>query len=363
MSDKNPCVVLEKIDDIQFKDESIPTIDQPDECIVEIKYVGICHSDIAYYKQGKIGDFKLVKPMVLGHEPSGVISKVGKNVKSLKVGDRVAIEPGIVKSRADKFYKEGRYNLSPMDFAATPDPNGNNPQGALCKYYKSPADLLYKLPDDVSLELGALCEPLSVGVHAIGRSNLKPLEPVAVIGCGPVGLLLASAVRVLYGNPTILLDIVDDKLRLARDIGAASHTYNSKDGNVEDLIKAFDGNRPVVAFECTGAPPCIDLAVKCVEDGGRVVQVGNASSDTVPFPILNLINRELTLYGSFRYAYGDYPTSIQLLERNYKNGKDKAIVDFERLITNVFPFDDAIKAYEFAAKGKDFVKIMIKGPE
>ncbi|KAI5961836.1 XYL2 [Candida pseudojiufengensis] len=363
MSEENPGVVLVKAGELKFEDLPIPKIEKPDECIIEIKDITVCGSDTHYYKAGELGPFKLKAPMVMGHECSGVISQVGKDVKDLKVGDRVAIEPGVVKSRADKFYKEGRYNLSPMDFAATPDPNGNNPQGALCKYYKSPADLLYKLPDNLSLELGALCEPLSVGVHGIRRSNLQPLQPVVVFGAGPVGILLAGAVRVLYGSEVLLVDIVDEKLKLAKEIGACTHTYNSKDGNVDDLIKAFDGTTPIVSYECTGAPPCIDLAVKSVETGGSVVQVGNASSPTVPFPITDFSNRELTLYGSFRYAYGDYPTSIKLLEKNYANGKEKALVDFEKLITNVFPFKDAIKAYEFAAKGKDYVKILIKGPE
>ncbi|CAK9437631.1 uncharacterized protein LODBEIA_P20090 [Lodderomyces beijingensis] len=360
----NPSLVLQKVNEITFEDLAVPKIEAPTDVIVEVKKTGICGSDIHYYAEGKIGSFELKKPMVLGHESSGVVHQVGDGVKHLKVGDRVAIEPG-VPSRYSDAYKSGKYEIDPdMCFAATPssDPNVPNPPGTLCKYFKSPEDFLYKLPDNVSLELGAMVEPLSVGVHGIRLANLSFGENVIVFGAGPVGLLTASAAKLFGAFNIMVVDVFDEKLQLAKEIGAANYTFNSKTGDVKDLIEAFDGIRPDIVLECTGAPPCIKMAVQAVRDGGRVVQIGNASGD-VSFPIVEFSNRELTLHGSFRYGFGDYPTSIKILEKNYGSGKDKIQIDFEKLITNVFPWRDAIKAYDTVREGKGTVKCIIDGPE
>ncbi|MDC6270705.1 NAD(P)-dependent alcohol dehydrogenase [Acetobacter pasteurianus] len=359
----NPSLVLKKVDDIVFEDLAVPKIEHPADVIVQVKKTGICGSDIHYYAHGKIGAFKLTKPMVLGHESSGVVHEVGEGVKNLKKGDRVAIEPG-VPSRYSEAYKSGKYEIDPdMCFAATPesDPKKPNPPGTLCKYYKSPEDFLYKLPDNVSLELGAMVEPLSVGVHGIRLANLSFGENVIVFGGGPVGLLTAAAAKIFGALNIMVVDVVDEKLKLAKEIGAANYTFNSKSGGAEDLIKAFDGIRPDVVLECTGAEPCIKLAVQTVRDGGKVVQIGNASGD-VSFPIVEFSSRELTLLGSFRYGYGDYATSIKILEKNYANGKENVQVDFEKLITNVFPWKEAVEAYDFVRAGKA-VKCIIDGPE
>ncbi|KAI5963943.1 xdhA [Candida margitis] len=360
----NPSLMLNKIDDLSFEDLSVPQITEPLDVIVEVKKTGICGSDIHYYAHGKIGQFELRKPMVMGHESSGVVSKVGPGVKHLKVGDRVAIEPG-VPSRYSEEYKSGKYELCPcMVFAATPpvNPDDESAQGTLCKYYKAPADFLFKLPDSVSLELGAMVEPLTVGVHAIKLVNLTFGENVVVFGAGPVGLLAASAAKVYGAQNVMVVDIFDEKLKLAKDIGAATHVFNSKTGDYKDLLKAFGGIRPEVVLECSGAAPCIKLAIQVVADGGRVAQIGNAGGD-VPFPIIEFATRAIRLYGSFRYGYGDYATSIKILEKNYGQGKEHIIVDFEKLITNRFSFNDAIKAYDTVREGKGTVKCIIDGPE
>ncbi|CAI5756308.1 unnamed protein product [Candida verbasci] len=356
----NPSLVLNKIDDISFENYPIPEIVDPHDVIVEVKKTGICGSDIHYYKHGKIGHFILRKPMVLGHESSGIVSKIGSEVTSLKVGDRVAIEPG-VPSRLSDAYKSGKYQLCPcMSFAATPptDPSHENAPGTLCRYYKTPEDFLFKLPDDVSLELGAMVEPMTVGVHGIKLVDMKFGEDVMVFGGGPVGLLAASAAKVLGARNIMVVDIFDEKLKLAKDIGAATHNFNSRNGNYKDLIKAFDGIRPTVVLECSGAEPCIQMAVYALKDGGRFAQIGNAGKDVL-FPIVEFSSREISLYGVFRYGYGDYKTSIEILRKNAQEN----IIDFEKLITHRFKWDDAIKAYDTTREGNGVVKCIIDGPE
>jgi len=361
----NPSLVLNKIDDISFESYDAPEITEPTDVLVEVKKTGICGSDIHYYAHGKIGNFVLTKPMVLGHESSGIVTKVGAGVTSLKVGDKVAIEPGIP-SRLSDAYKSGHYNLCPhMCFAATPNSTEGepNPPGTLCKYFKSPEDFLVKLPEHVSLEMGALVEPLSVGVHASKLASVRFGDYVAVFGAGPVGLLAAAVAKTFGAKGVIVIDIFDNKLQMAKDIGAATHTFNSKTGgDAAALVKAFDGHEPTVVLECTGAEPCINQGVAILAQGGRFVQVGNAPGP-VKFPITEFATKELTLFGSFRYGFNDYKTSVDIMDTNYKNGKENAPIDFEQLITHRFKFDDAIKAYDLVRAGSGAVKCIIDGPE
>lgn len=359
----NPSLVLNKVDDISFENYDAPQITDENDVIVEVKKTGICGSDIHYYAHGRIGDFVLTKPMVLGHESSGVVAEVGKGVTNLKVGDRVAIEPG-VPSRLSDEYKSGKYNLCPhMCFAATPNSKEGepNPPGTLCKYFKSPADFLVKLPDHVSLELGAMVEPLSVGVHASRTASIKFGDNVVVFGAGPVGLLSAAVARKFGAATVTIVDIFDNKLKMALDIGVATHSFNSKSS--QTLAQALPaGVAPDVVLECTGAEPCIQQGVLALKASGRYVQVGNAGS-YVKFPITEFATKELTMFGSFRYAYNDYKTAVKILDENYKNGKENALIDFEAMITHRFTFKDAIKAYDEVRKGSGAVKCIIDGPE
>lgn len=357
----NPSLVLNKVKDLSFQEFEAPEISDEHDVIVEVKKTGICGSDIHYMLHGGIGNFKLLKPMVMGHESAGVISKVGKAVTDFKAGDRVAIEPG-VPSRFSDEYKSGHYNLCPcMCFAATPAPEGvPNPPGTLCKYYKCPEDFLVKLPETVSLELGALVEPLSVGVHASKLADVKFGDDVVVYGAGPVGLLAASVATLFGASSVTVVDIFDSKLQTAIDIGAATQTFNSKsEGDDSKLIEKI-GKVPTVVLECTGAEPCINSGVKVLKAGGRFVQIGNAPAP-VKFPITELASKELTLFGSFRYSYNDYKTSVALLEKNYRSGNPT--IDYEKLITHRFSFKDGIKAYETVAAGSNCIKCIIDGPE
>ncbi|CAK7895732.1 sorbitol dehydrogenase 1 [[Candida] anglica] len=361
----NPSLVLNKIDDISFEEYDSPVIDTPYDVIVEVKKTGICGSDIHYYAHGKIGPFLLTKPMVLGHESAGIVSQVGSSVTGLKVGDNVCIEPGLPSRLSDE-YKSGKYNLCPhMAFAATPNSTEGepNPPGTLCKYYKCPEDFLVKLPSHISLELGALVEPLSVGVHASKLAKISLGDNVIVFGAGPVGMLAAASAKSFGASNVLIVDIFDDKLAMAKKIGVATHTFNSKtEGNVDELLAKFEGHHPTVVLECTGAGPCINMGIAALAPGGRYVQVGNAPGP-VSFPITEFATKELTMHGSFRYGYNDYKTGVAILDKNYKNGKENAPIDFEALITHRFKFKDAIKAYDLVRGGNGCVKCIIDGPE
>lgn len=354
LKNDNPSVVLEKVGVIKFENRPVPKITDPNYVKIAITNTGLCGSDVHYYETGCCGSFKVEKPMVLGHESSGIIVEIGRNVKNLKIGDRVACEPGIP-SRLSYEYKSGNYNLCPkMKFAATPPYDGT-----LCRYYLLPQDFCIKLPNHVSLEEGALVEPLSVAVHANRLIDVKFGDSIIVFGAGPIGLLCAGVAKAFGCDKILIVDIIDKKLNFALNHGLATHSFNSKGKAFDELLNYIktiwkNNDLPTCGIDATGNKFCINMCLRSLSKKGRFVQVGMGSSTIDMFPISAIQENELTIKGSFRYSVDDYKYAVQLLN-------DKKI-NVKPLITHRFKFDQAIEAYEFSKKGKS-IKIMIEGPK
>ncbi|ODV98336.1 hypothetical protein PACTADRAFT_37980 [Pachysolen tannophilus NRRL Y-2460] len=353
----NPSVVLTGIRQVKIEDRPVPSIPDPHFVKIAVKKTGCCHSDVLYFEQFQCGSFVVKKPMVLGHESSGIVVEVGDAVKNLKVGDRVACEPG-VPSRYSQEYKRGIYNLCPeMIFAATPPIDGT-----LCRYYCLPEDFCVKLADNVSLEEGAVFEPLSVAVHSCKLADIKFGDRVVVMGAGTIGLLVAMVAKAFGATEILIIDIIDQKLKFAKEtLKVVTHTYNSKNDRnlkpeeiLEAQLKAFDNKRATVALDCTGIPPCISAAIQLLEGRGRYIQVGMGPSHINNFPIGAVNEKELMIRGSFRYGPDDYATSALLIAE----GK----VDVKPLITHRYKFEDVVKAYEALESG-EAIKVMVDGPE
>ena len=246
--------------------------------------------------------------MVLGHESAGVITEIGDRVTRHKVGDRVAMEPGVPCRRCERCL-EGRYNLCyDMAFAATPPYDGT-----LAKYYSLPEDFCYKLPDHVSLEEGAVVEPLSVGVHINRQGGVKPGDSVVVYGAGPVGLVCMAVAKAFGASKVIAVDINEERLHFAKDY-AATHVFRSQKESPEAaaarLITENElGPGADVVIDATGAEPCIQQSIHTVRVGGTFVQGGMGKPD-INFPIMAACTKELTIRGSFRYSSGDYALAV-----------------------------------------------------
>lgn len=349
----NPSVVLKKVGEIVYENREVPVLDKPNYVKIAITHTGLCGSDVHYYQTGCCGSFKVESPMVLGHESSGIIVEVGKDVKSLKIGDRVACEPG-VPSRLSEEYKSGNYNLCPeMAFAATPPYDGT-----LCRYYQLPEDFCFKLPDHVSLEEGALVEPLSVGVHANRLADVKFGDSMIVFGAGPVGLLCAAVGKAFGCTKVLICDIIDEKLSFAIENKMATHALNTKGKTIEDVKAYIDSiwgpnDAPSVGIDATGNKFCINMCIKTLKKKGRFIQVGMGGNELDKFPVSDIMEKELTYKGSFRYSVGDYKTSVELLNQK--------LINVKPLITHRFSFDEAINAYKFSQEGKS-IKIIINGP-
>ncbi|KAK8374803.1 hypothetical protein O3P69_015526 [Scylla paramamosain] len=222
MANDNLSAVLYAKNDLRMENRLIPE-PGPNEVLLHMSCVGICGSDVSYLKRGAIGDFIVKAPMVLGHESSGVVAKCGSNVKNLKPGDRVAIEPG-VPCRMCNFCKSGKYNLCPdVVFCATPPYDGS-----LCRYYKHAADFCFKLPDHVSLEEGAILEPLSVGVHACRRAGVTMGSNVLVLGAGPIGLVSLLTAKAMGASQICVTVSVRTVSQCVKKLNLPSHVAVSK---------------------------------------------------------------------------------------------------------------------------------------
>ena len=304
----------------------------PDDVLVAVREVGICGSDIHYYEHGRIGDLVVEDPLVLGHESAGEVVDVGENVTRLEPGDRVAIEPG-VPCRRCRHCKEGEYHLcEDVRFMATPPHDG-----AFTEYVSWPGDFAYKLPENVSTTEGALCEPLSVGIHACRRGSVGTGDTVLVTGAGPIGLMVMEAARAAGATDIVLTDVVDEKLAFAREQGA-DLAVNVAEDDLEAAVDEYtDGVGVDVVVEASGAVSSIESTLDVVCRGATVVLVGLASEATVPFDVLEIIDNELDVLGSFRYK-DTYPAAIDLLADDVVDVE--GIVEFESSLEEI---DDAFQ--------------------
>ncbi|KAH8173848.1 alcohol dehydrogenase groES-like domain-containing protein [Sarocladium implicatum] len=342
---------LNKPGDVSFSEIPKPSLKSEHDVLVAPNYTGICGSDVHYWVHGSIGSFVVKDPMVLGHESAGTVVECGSAVKDLQPGDRVALEPGYPCRRCHDC-RSGHYNLcDDMQFAATPPYHGT-----LTGLWNAPADFCYKLPDNVSLQEGAMIEPLAVAVHIVKQATVKPGDSVVVMGAGPVGMLCAAVARAYGASKVVSVDIVQSKLDLATTF-AATHSYLSQrlpaEENAAALIKSADlGRGADVVIDASGAEPSIQTSLHTARMGGTYVQGGMGKSD-ITFPIMQLCMKEVTAKGSFRYGAGDYKLAIELVAQ----GK----VDVKKLISGVVDFKDAESAFKKVKEG-EVIKILIKGP-
>lgn len=215
--------------------------------------------------------------MIIGHEASGVVRRVGKNVRNLDIGDRVAIEPG-VSCRLCEFCKNGRYNLCPdMKFCATPPYDGN-----LRRYYAHAADFCFKLPDHVTMEEGALLEPLSVGVHACRKAGIALGDNVLILGAGPIGLVSLICAKEMAASKVIIIDILQSRLDIAKELGADYTFAIPKDMKEEDIVKNIHsilGKAPNKSIDCSGVEATNRLGLQTTANGGCfvIVSINNIS--------------------------------------------------------------------------------------
>lgn len=338
--------VMNGIGKMGYVEREVP---QPadNEVLVKLEYVGICGSDMHYYETGRIGDYVVKPPFVLGHEPGGVVVEVGKNVKHLKIGDRVALEPGKTCGHCE-YCKEGKYNLCPdVVFFATPPVDG-----VFQEYVAHEAALCFKLPDNVDTMEGALIEPLAVGFHAANQGGAHAGQTAVVFGAGCIGLVSMMALKAEGVSKVYVVDIMQKRLDKALELGATG-VINSTDKNVQDEISRLTEGKGVdLVIETAGMEITTRQAIHIAKKGSTIVLVGYSKTGEMTLPLSLALDKELTFKTVFRYRH-IYPMAIEAVA----SGK----VNLKGIVSNVFSFDDIQNAMDKSVSDKaNIVKSVVK---
>lgn len=311
--------------ELELQERTVPH-PGPHEVLIRITSVGVCGSDTHYYEHGRIGDFVVEKPMILGHEPAGVIVAVGSDVHDRQVGQRVSLEPGIPQPFSPQTL-HGQYNLDPaVRFFATPPIDG-----VFCEYVIHPAPFAHPVPDALSDDAAALLEPLSVGISAVRAAGVTLGDRVLITGAGPVGLLAAQCARLAGALDVVVTDTRDDRLVTAMSYGA---TETFRVDNAPSPDEPFPGSGYTVLLDASGAEPAILSGMQRLIPEGRVVLVG-MGADTLRLPVPLIQERQLHLTGIFRYA-NTWDTAIRMAEQG--------LVDLDSLVTTRHGLDDVAAA-------------------
>ncbi|QKV96620.1 NAD(P)-dependent alcohol dehydrogenase [Streptomyces sp. NA02950] len=312
---------------------------RPGQVLVRIEAVGICGSDVHYYEHGRIGDFVVRAPMVLGHEPSGTVVALGPGARRHTPGQLVSLEPGVPCGRCAQC-RHGRYNLCPeVSFYATPPVDG-----ALCEYVAVDEDFAHPVPDTLTPDAAALLEPLSVGVWACRKGRVTAGSRVLVTGAGPIGLIAAQTARAFGAAEVVVTDVEPHRLAAARELGATGAV------DVRTTPLADTGFTPDVLVECSGVPAVADEAIRTVGRAGRAVLVG-MGGDSVPLPLAHVQNFEIEVTGTFRYA-NTWPTAIALAA----SGE----VRLDPLATHHYDLEEAERALTVGAQDPTALKAVVR---
>ncbi|MDF2829517.1 MAG: Alcohol dehydrogenase GroES domain protein, partial [Mycobacterium sp.] len=304
-------------------DRPVPT-PGPHEVLVEVAAVGVCGSDVHYYRHGRIGDFVVEDPMILGHELSGRIAAVGDRVDPTRVGQRVAVEPQHPCRRC-KQCTAGRYNLCPyMEFYATPPIDG-----AFCRYVTIDAEFAHPVPDSMSDDAAALLEPLSVAITTMRKAGVEPGSSILIAGAGPIGVLCAQTARAFGASRIVVTDLLESRREKALQFGATEVL----DPTAVD-VSAIE---PVDAFvDATGVPAAVVSGIKAVGPAGHVVLVG-MGADEYALPVSHIANLEITLTGVFRYT-DTWPAAIHLVS--------SGAIDLDSMVTGRYDLEHVADALD-----------------
>lgn len=316
-------------------------VPKPHEALVRVESVGVCGSDLHYYRDGRIGSQVITKPLILGHEYAGTVESVGNEADPRLIGKRVAVEPGIPCLQCE-WCRTGHYNVCrDMYF-----PGGPGCDGALCEYMAVHAAFCFPIPDGLSMPQAALIEPAAVALHSVELANIVPGDTAAILGLGPIGLLTAqiaklAGVHTLYGTDLLEYRVVAGR-RYGVDVG-----FNAAEEETVQRIMAETGGRGVdVAIDCTNASEGLGLAVQVTRPAGRCVLTGISGKEYDPLPVSVARRRELTLRWCRRFRH-NFPPTIALVEAGR--------IDLRSLLTHSFPLERAQEAFELVAGNKDAV--------
>ena len=325
---------------LDIVDVDVPSV-KPGEALVKVHACGVCGTDIHIY-EGVMPWARL--PLIPGHELSGVVVEVGEAVSSLEPGDKVAVDPNIT-CGVCRYCRRGRRNLCPNLEAI-----GVTTSGGFAEYVVAPASQLYKVPKGLSLEEEAFAEPVSCCVHGFTRLSIQPGDDVLIIGAGPIGLIHLQLAKRCGAGKVVVAEVNEKRLKLASELGA-DLTVNPSEERLSERVRLFLSGKGVeAAIDAAGGSAPLDLALSCLEPGGRLLVFGVASEkDLWKIKPYDLYKRELTIIGSFINPY-EMDGALNLLA--------SGAVDVKPLISHVIGLDSLEKALK--REFPNALKILVK---
>ena len=338
--------VMTDIKKVRIEEREKP-VPKEGEVLVKVEYVGICGSDLHYYESGRIGNFIVEPPFVLGHEAGGTVVEVGSGVTHLKAGDRVALEPGKTCGHCEHC-KAGKYNLcEDVIFFATPPVDG-----VFQEYVAHEAGLCVKLPDNVSTLEGALVEPLSVGLHAAMQGGAHIGQTAVVTGAGCIGLVSLLALKAMGVSRLIVVDVIEKRLQKAKELGADYVINGKEQDTVAEIKHLTEGKGCDLSIETAGTQITASQLIQASKKGATIVFVGYSASGEMTLPIGMALDKELTFKTVFRYR-NIYPMAIEAIAAGKIRIKD--------IVTDYFELDDIQHAMDACVENKaEIVKGVIR---
>ena len=327
---------------LQIEDRPVPEITD-EEVLIKVEACGVCHTDLHYIDHG-VPTFKK-PPVILGHEPSGVVAAAGKNVKNFKEGDKVLI-PAVLTCGECFFCRTGRENI-----CESMQMLGNHMDGAYAEYIKVPAKDIFHLPDELPLkESCIIADAISTPYHAVkNRAQARPGDTVVVFGCGGIGVNCVQVAAAL-GATVIAVDVVQEKLDRAKSLGAQETILAGEDVNVGKTVKKMTAGGADIAIEAIGNPKTMEAAFSCLRKGGRFVIVGYTHKN-MDLPAGKMMFFEMEVVGSLGCRPVDYPRLIEMA----RIGKIKV----KELVTSTLPLERIGDAFDMLRKGEGLRSIVV----
>lgn len=320
-----------------------------DEVLVRVRACGICGSDVHGW-DGSTGRRR--PPLIMGHEAAGEIVATGPRVQRWRAGDRVTFDSTIYCGQC-AFCRSGQVNLCENRRVIGVSPTEYKQHGAFAEFVAVPDRILYALPDQLSFERAAMIEPVSIAVHAVQRIKIAPTDTAVVIGSGMIGLLVIQALRWAGARRVIAVDLAENRLALARELGATDTLKSDACDVAAEIARLTEGRGADAAFEVVGFTPTLNLAVQVLKRGGSAVLVGNLSPKTQDFPLQAVVTKEITLTGSCASA-GEYPLCLDLISRG--------IIKVDAMISAVAPLAEGREWFQrlSAKDGGKYMKVLLQ---
>ena len=340
-------VVLTGIGEMQLRDVPEPRLENDNDVLLKIEKVGVCGSDVHYYETGRIGSQVVQYPFIVGHECAAVIQDIGGAVTGVKPGEKVVVDPAAACGNCDQC-RAGRENTCrDLRFLGTPG-EGN---GCLCEYIVMPQQCCFVTKGAITVEQAVLCEPFAIGVYSVKQARLAENAKVAILGSGPIGLSCMAAAQAQQTDAIYMTDILDYRVKIAKEAGAAWAWNPEKQNIVEEISKQQPLGVDAV-FECAGQQETLDQAIDLLKPGGRLVLIGAPRFERVSFVIDRIRRKEITIV-NIRRQNECTQQAIDLI------ASGKVNIDF--MITHRFSPEQTQKAYDMIAAYSDgVVKALIE---